>query len=281
MIRILYPGIYNTVQDKGRFGFAKKGVPQSGSLDMYAAELANTLLNNDENCALLEVTFGQGKFEFTSQTFICISGGDFSPKLNSERVEMNRPIKVEAGFVLSFGKRIYGARTYISVLGGVKSKLVLGSRSFFQGITKTKLESGDFLNIETASLKLSNRFSKIKHQKEHFTSIILECYPGPEYHLLTEKQKQQLHNNFSVSEDANRVGVRLQELVQNNLKTILTSSVLPGTVQLTPSGQLIVLMRDCQVTGGYPRVLQLSELAISRVSQKIRGDILQFKLMEV
>jgi allophanate hydrolase subunit 2 len=70
----------------------------------------------------------------------------------------------------------------------------------------------------------------------------------------------------------------LNETIPNTLPSILTSAVLPGTVQLTPSGKLIILMRDCQVTGGYPRVLQVSEESINRLSQKITGDKIQFVL---
>ena len=84
---------------------------------------------------------------------------------------------------------------------------------------------------------------------------------------------------FIISEDNNRVGYRLKESLENNLKPILTSSVLPGTVQLTPSGKLIVLMRDCQVTGGYPRILQLSNESIDKLAQKITGDMIRFKII--
>jgi allophanate hydrolase subunit 2 len=68
----------------------------------------------------------------------------------------------------------------------------------------------------------------------------------------------------------------LEESLENTVKSILTSGVLPGTVQLTPSGKLIVLMRDCQVTGGYPRVLQVSEKGINRLAQKTTGDTIEF-----
>jgi len=73
---------------------------------------------------------------------------------------------------------------------------------------------------------------------------------------------------------------QLNERIENNLKPIITSLVLPGTVQLTPSGQLIVLMRDCQTTGGYPRVLQLCEKSISILSQKFTGNTIHFEQKE-
>ncbi len=278
MIRVLNPGIYTSVQDKGRFGFAKMGIPNAGAMDFYAAELGNRLLQNTTDAAVLEITFGQGKFEFAVDTYLCITGGDFSPKLNQQSIEMNRVYKAEKGMILSFRKRIYGSRTYITVQGGIQSDEVLGSRSFSSGITKVRLEKGDKLKIPTQKEFFETGNSRIKTQEEHFTSPNLECFSGPEFDQLNANQKKQLLESFTISSDTNRVGYRLNETLENNLKPILTSAVLPGTVQLTPSGKLIVLMKDCQVTGGYPRVLQLSEYAISRLSQKVAGDKVQFHL---
>jgi len=105
------------------------------------------------------------------------------------------------------------------------------------------------------------------------------CSKGPEFNLLSDAQQKILTKNlFTISNDNNRTGYRLEEQVKNNLDSILTSGVLPGTVQLTPSGVLIVLMRDCQVTGGYPRVLQLTESAINQMAQKTTHDTFQFIL---
>ena len=114
--------------------------------------------------------------------------------------------------------------------------------------------------------------------KTHFTTRYLPCFKGPEYAKLTKEQQVQLAKSFTISEDNNRVGYRLQEPLENKLSPILTAAVLPGTVQLTPSGKCIVLLQDCQVTGGYPRILQLSEIAMARISQKIAGDTIQFVL---
>lgn len=277
MIRVIHPGIYISIQDQGRFHYAKKGVPLSGYMDSFSVELGNLLLRNRPHLAVLEITYGQGKLEFLIDTFICLTGGDFSPLLNESPIEMNTVREIKMGDVLSFKRRQYGARTYIAVRDGIQSEHVLLSQSFCPGITKPRLEKGDEVEITSKSGFEGSGFSKVKVHKEHFSSDVLECFPGPEYDQLTKKQKKQLTQSFTVSEDNNRVGYRLNELVENELPSILTSAVLPGTVQLTPSGKLIVLMRDCQVTGGYPRVLQLSENAISRLSQKVAGDSIQFK----
>lgn len=278
MMKVIHPGIYCSVQDKGRIGFAKKSVPQGGYMDSHSAELANILLKNKKNSAVLEITFGQGKFEFTSDTIISLMGGDFSAKLNTFPIQTNMVYDVKKGDVLSFGRRVYGARVYLAVQGGIQSKRILKSKSFLPGITQQRLGKGDVLKIYPVKPYLDRGFSKVRLFIEHYSEPNLECFPGPEFDQLNPKQKKRLLEAFTISEDNNRVGYRLNEPIENDLKPILTSAVLPGTVQLTPSGKLIVLMRDCQVTGGYPRVLQLSDYAISRLSQKVSGDEILFEI---
>ncbi|TVZ55903.1 biotin-dependent carboxylase-like uncharacterized protein [Lutibacter sp. Hel_I_33_5] len=280
MILVLHAGIYTTIQDKGRFGYSKLGVPVAGYIDSFSAELANSLLNNKKETALIEVTFGQAKFEFTKTTFICVTGADFSVKLNGDSINLNCVYKVEKGAVLSFGKRKYGAITYIAVKGGINCPRYFGSKSFSKEITPLRLVKENQLNVEDNNVFNIANSSKVKINRKHFTSSNLDCFEGPEFYQLTKKQKENLFKKFTISSDINRVGYRLNELLENNLKPILTSSVLPGTVQLTPSGKVIVLMKDCQVTGGYPRVLQLSEYAISVLSQKITGEKVSFSMKE-
>ena len=280
MIAILHPGIYCSVQDQGRFGHTKMGVPQAGCADTYAATMANALLKNHEKDALIEITFGQGKFKFTSDTYICLTGGDFSPKLNGKLIKMQSVYFIKKDSVLSFGKRVNGARVYLSVKGGIQTETVYGSRSFFDGIAQQKLGKGAMLPILPIQKYADNNFSRVRVSEKHFTTIYLPCLKGPEFSKLNNEQQRKLFTSFSISDDNNRVGYRLKESLENNLSSILTSAVLPGTVQLTPSGKCIILMQDCQVTGGYPRILQLSEIAIARVSQKISGDKIQFILEE-
>ena len=278
MIAILHPGIYCSIQDQGRFGHTKIGVPQAGYADAYAAKMANALLKNHEKDALIEITFGQGKFKFTSDTYICLTGADFSPKLNGKLIKMQSVFFIKKDSVLSFGKRVYGARVYLSVQGGIQTEKVYGSRSYFEGITQQKLVKGAILPILPIQKDSSNNFSRVRVSEKHFTTMYLPCFKGPEFSELNEEQQRKLFTPFSISDDNNRVGYRIKESLENNLCSILTSAVLPGTVQLTPSGKCIILMQDCQVTGGYPRILQLSEIAIARVSQKITGDKIQFVL---
>ncbi|WP_299161190.1 biotin-dependent carboxyltransferase family protein [uncultured Tenacibaculum sp.] len=278
MIKVVASGIYSSIQDTGRKGYRKIGVPVSGAMDAYSAQLANNLLHNSEDAALIEVTFGGCKLEFLTDTFICITGADFSPKLEDVLIKLNSVQRVVKGTVLSFGKRNYGVRTYIGVSGGIQSEQFLNSRSFYKGITPDFiLRKGTILPIAAKEGQLQRSFAAVKINQQHFTSESIKCFKGPEFDLLSSEQITLLQETvFTISSDNNRMGYRLNEAMPNSFDSMLTSGVLPGTVQLTPSGKLIVLIRDCQVTGGYPRVLQIFEKGINILAQKTTGDRLRF-----
>lgn len=281
MLKVLKAGFFTTIQDKGRIGFASIGVPVSGVMDSYSADLANSILNNSLKDAVLEITLGSCEFQFLEKTIICISGGDFSPTINEKKIQLNKRIVVHKNDILSFGKVNYGVRCYLAVKRGFLSEMKLNSSSFYQNITADFIiKKNDLIPFSECKEDLSSTNTSIKIDKIHFENPILECYKGPEFDLLNENQQEKLVSQiFSISKDNSRMGYKLYEVLENNLPQILTSSVLPGTVQLTPLGKLIVLMRDCQVTGGYPRVLQLSEKAINQLVQKTTYNKIQFTLM--
>ncbi len=280
MIEILKAALPITVQDMGRFGHASIGVPNSGCMDNYSANLANRLIDNSQSDAVLEITFGGCSLKFNEVCEICITGADFSPKIDNKKVAPNTSINIVKGAVLSFGNRNYGVRTYIAVRGGFQTERVLGSRSFYPEITpKSNLKKGDFIPYAILKPRIQSTYASVRVLKEHFESRQLECTKGPEFDLLSAKQKKQLfQNKLKISSENNRMGYRLVDLISNTFSSMLTSGVLPGTVQLTPAGKLIILMKDCQVTGGYPRILQLTENAINKLGQKTTSDNFQFIL---
>ena len=280
MIKVLTSGLFTSVQDEGRFGYGKFGVPVSGAMDRYSAKLANNILSNEDNDALLEITLGKCKLLFNNQTIISITGADFSPEINNVKVSLNAIIEIHPGDVLTLNKPVYGVRCYLAVKGGFQIEVVLKSRSFYKGITpQNRIEKNDELPFASYDITLIKSLSSVKVQTTHFTSTTIEVYKGPEYDLLNNLQKEQFMTFlFTISKENSRMGYRLKEHIENDLGSLLTSSVLPGTVQLTPSGKLIILMRDCQVTGGYPRILQLTENAINKLAQKTTGDTFSFKI---
>jgi biotin-dependent carboxylase-like uncharacterized protein len=283
MLKVLKSGFYSTVQDSGRFGYRCHGVPSSGAMDMYSCQFANALLGNKLNSAVIEMTMVGGKFQFLKTTAIAISGAKINPRINDVPVKTNKRVVVNTNDVLSFGRLEQGFRAYVAIKGGFKTKMILGSQSQYKTVTDANmLKSGDILNYNNYESKNEKLNSVIKYNDAILSNTIVEVYKGPEFNLLSTHQKEVLFSqSLFVTKNNNRMAYQLEPLLENDLKPMLTSPVLPGTVQLTPSGQLIVLMRDCQTTGGYPRILQLTENAINCMSQKTVGNCLKMRLKDM
>lgn len=272
--------MYSTIQDMGRFGYQEFGVPYSGAMDSYAAKIVNLLLGNDVNAAVLEMTMTGPTLQFDCSTVVCISGAEMSAKLNGLSIENNKLIAINKGGILSFGKLKLGLRAYLGVLGGFKTETVMKSRSMYPGITlKSTIRKNDLLPIESKTLGNLHKNASMSVNREYIQSKTIDVYKGPEFDKLSkEAQKRLLNSEFSISNNNSRMAYQLQEVLKNNLEPIITSAVMPGTVQLTPAGKLIVLMRDCQTTGGYPRVLQLKASALNILAQKFTGQKIRFNL---
>ena len=277
-IEILNSGPQCSIQDLGRFGYRKYGVPVSGAMDQYSGKLANALLNNEETDSVLELIQGGAKVRFHSPGLFVLTGADFSPQLNDKSISMNHIFRANPGDILNFGKVIYGNCCYLGVKRGFQSERKMGSYSQYQNVTaEPRLVKGDWVNHFTTK-EFPIRGAVVKTNADHFISHLIEVRKGPEFKLLIEKE---LNTELTLSPMSNRMAFQFEERIKvtKGMGKMLTSSAQPGTVQLTPSGQLVVLMRDCQTTGGYPRVLQLTENAINRLAQKKPGDQIQFTLI--
>jgi len=170
-------------------------------------------------------------------------------------------------------------RSYLGVKGGLSSENKLGSKSFYKGITKReklikndKIKFGEVIGSPMKMNKSINDF-KINRKSE------INVFKGPEFGLLDSSSNDIIFNSDFTIGINNRMGYNLVEPIKNSIPSIVSSPVMPGTVQLTPSGRLIILCRDCQTTGGYPRVLQLDKNSIDSLSQKTIGEIIKFKLV--
>jgi len=281
MIKVLHPGFFSSIQDLGRKHYQHLGVPFSGAMDAYASKIANVILGNDENCAVMEITMLGPKLAFDCDTVISVTGANLSPSINGVIVGSYSAINVNKGDILSFGKPIKGFRSYLAVSGGFETQIKMGSRSMYKDITLTlSIKKGDELEICSKN-HTSKKYSSIKFNIDYLSSEVISTYKGPEFESLNVKQIDILFNKeFTISKENNRMAYQLEEILKNDLDEMITSLVLPGTIQLTPFGKLIILMRDCQTTGGYPRILQLSESSINVLAQKKVGDKIVFKIKD-
>jgi len=280
VIEVLSPGLYTTVQDRGRIGYRAFGIPVSGSMDQLSADLGNKLLGNDSNAPVLEITMVGPKLLFQDKANIAITGADLSAQVNGELLKTNTIVCINSEDVLSFGKLKYGCRAYLCIQNGFDVPAHFGSCSTYEKaqLGLPVLKKGMKLHYQNNSNLNFHQNSRIKPSSFLFKENTIAVIPGPEYNLMNEKF---LSETFEITQDSNRMGYRLNGMLGfSHSKSILTSSVMPGTIQLPPSGNPVVLMRDCQTTGGYPRILQVTEMGINILVQKKPGDLIKFRLVD-
>jgi len=276
MIKFISKGLYTTIQDDGRFGYRNIGVPSSGYMDRESAQIANLIIDNPINNPVIEATLIGPTIKFEKSTFICITGSDFNPMLNESRISLYTPVKVKKGDILKINNSSVGSRCYISIKGYIKVDKVLGSRSYYSQISDSSvIEMGDEFKFESNE---SNLTIKSIDQKFNLNKNI-KVFRGPEFNSLNKGSINKIINQeFSIGVN-NRMAYNLKEKIQAGVTSIISSPVIPGTVQLTPSGQMIILHRDCQTSGGYPRILQLDEKSLNNLAQLRIGDQINFELV--
>ncbi len=272
-------GLQSSIQDMGRYGYRKYGVPLSGSMDQNSAIRANLIVGNEPGAPVVEITVVGPQIEFTSDATIALVGADLTPKLDKKPISLNTRVNVLKGQVLEFGKCKYGIRAYLSIAATLQSEKVMNSFSQYSGITSDhQLRNGDQVGYMNGKL-MSEASSAIKIDKKYFNTKKLEVFPGPEFNLLGKDQLKSVFDQDWTIGPNNRMGYQLNnKLMPGHTREIITTQTIPGTIQLTPAGKLLALMRDAQVTGGYPRILQLSELSINQLAQKTERSIVRFKI---
>jgi biotin-dependent carboxylase-like uncharacterized protein len=280
---VLKTGPGCSVQDLGRRGQANFGIPISGALDMKSYTWVNHILQNEVYNAVLEIAQPGFQLQFDLPTSIALAGAQAIIRLNGEEIDGTNLISIKPNDVLEIGGFLVGARVYIGIRYGFKSSKVLGSRSFYAGLTEDSyLSKGDKIKYFADPQAAPVLNAKAKWSTEWLQKEEIIAYPGPDFNLLSETLKEKLlSQTFRISQQSNRMGVQLLELLENNLPELPTNPVFPGTVQLTSGGKLVILLKDAQVTGGYPRILQLAEESQWIMAQKKPGQMIRFSLVRM
>jgi len=293
-IRILKAGVACSFRDKGRFGYQHLGIGPCGAMDTLAMKVANALVGNHLNEAVLEMHFPASQIEFQRDALICITGASFQPIINALPIPLHQPVYVRKGAELRFQLPVEGARAYLSVQGGFSLTQWLRScstdvHSKTGGHLGRLLQTGDVIN-----LKQHNTFpSSIKkdvmvlpfsaNMQRWYTDAPILCLPSTHYHLLTPESKNAFEQTpFQLTTQSNRMGYRLQgtPLHMSTRTNQISSGVVMGSVQLLPGKQCIVLMADHQTTGGYPVIAHVIAAELPRLAQLSIGAILHFKLCD-
>jgi biotin-dependent carboxylase-like uncharacterized protein len=285
-LTVVAPGLLTTVQDLGRPGFGAGGISPSGAADPVALQLGNLLVGNAPGAAALEMTLMGGNFIFREPSAIALAGSDFAATLNGQALDTWRSYSVAAGEKLRVGSTRSGARCYLCVAGGVEVEPFLGSASThlvsgLGGFAGRSLRKGDVLRIGTAQTKfiertLSSAALRILQPRE----AVLRVADGPQCDLFSAETVQSFYESeFRVTEESNRLGLRLEgpALKSTMQQEMITEGVTLGAIQITPSGQPIVLFVEQQTTGGYPKIANVIGADLFRIGQLRPRDSIRFE----
>jgi biotin-dependent carboxylase-like uncharacterized protein len=284
VFNVLKPGLFTTVQDLGRYGYLKYGIPISGAMDTFSLVSANLLVKNDSNDACLETTLFGPELQALTRTQIAITGGDISLKINGQNVPTWQTLEVQEGDVISFGKVKGGCRAYLSMRGGINTPQVLGSRATcvrgrFGGMNGKQLKTGDIIEgFDTHSLKV--RYSMPEDLLLQFTGQFkVHVILGPQADIFTESGINTfLSSPYKVTSEADRMGYRLEgPIIEHKAKAdIISDALLPGAIQIPRNGNPIIIMRDAQTTGGYPKIAVAIIPDVSLLGQAKPNDMIGF-----
>lgn len=302
-LEILKPGIADSFQDLGRYGFQHLGINPNGAMDKIAAQTANFLVGNTNDEAVLECHFPASSIFFNHSTVIALSGADFTAAIDEYEIPLNTPVLIQKGATLNFKKWKNGARTYLAVKNGFAIPKWLNSYSTHTiakagGFRGRNLKSGDQLKLKNENLKSNSEKINESNLNPKFFLFpwhveidnlydfdTIEIIMGNDFDELTEESKINfLSNEFLISSRSNKMGYRLEGETlkfKNENTSILSSAVTRGTMQLLPNGQIIILMSDHQTTGGYPKIGNVTSAAFSSLAQLPPNKKIRFKIISI
>jgi len=289
LFRIMMPGPYTTVQDAGRYGYQQFGIPPAGALDPYAYRVANILLGNHENAAVLEATVLGPRMEVLSEADVAVTGAEAPITLNNQAVRGWSTFRVKPGDILSIGQVRNGCRCYLAVTGGIDVPIVMGSRSCYAGAKigghegRVMAKDDIIRRGDGALLNLMNELPEEDIPK-YSAECRLRAVPGPQDDFFDEGMKVFFESEFTVSSNANRMGYRLEgpKILQKEgmPKSIISEPSLPGGVQIPPDGQPIILLVE-QTVGGYTKIATVVSTNLPRVAQAKPGDRVSFEKVDL
>lgn len=284
-LRVIHPGPLSTVQDLGRFGYLKFGLPPSGAADEFSFRIGNALLGNPPEAACLELTVGGGKYQVLEDSIVAITGADMGPKMNGSPAKNWETIILKKGDILEFSLVTLGCRSYLCVSGGIEVPPVLGSKSTYLlanlgGIDGRPLKEGDVL-FRGEGKSFAPRFLPEELIPQYLSPFELRAIPGPqEDHFLEEGMSTFFQGEFVVSPQSNRMGYRLEGPKIETLKKGIVSDAVPlGAVQVSGDGNPIILLWDRQTTGGYPKIAVVIKPDIWKIAQSKPGDKIRFRMV--
>jgi biotin-dependent carboxylase-like uncharacterized protein len=288
VFEILEPGVLTTIQDLGRFGCQKYGVPVSGAMDDFSLKLANLLVGNDSNAAALEITGLGPKLKVLNDAVVSLNGADFNAALDENPFRGWRLVRVRKGSIIWIKEARRGFRGYLAVAGGIEVPEVLGSRSTYLtgkmgGLDGRSLRKGDIINsscLPVSPARMPSRFLPEEYIPVFSSRVEVRVIMGPQDDRFDDEGiKTFLNSWYAVSLNSDRTAYRLvgPKIAHRQKADIITDAIPQGAVQVPGDGQPIVMMADRPTTGGYAKIACVIGPDIPKIAQLKPEDEVRFR----
>jgi len=286
-IEVVDGGMLTTIQDLGRYGYQRYGVPTSGAMDLFSLRAANRLVGNSDGAACLEMTLVGPRLRFLAPATIAVTGADLGAQLDGRPVPLWESVLVEPGTELWFAGPESGIRAYLAVAGSLDVPLVLGSRSTYTrsalgGLDGRRLQAGDTLDVVGEGPVLLGGTLRLPADRRpacghaHVLRVVL----GPQDDRFTSAGIETfLSSTYTVAPQSDRMGYRLSGPRIEHLRgpDIISDGTPFGAVQVAGDGVPIVLMADRGTAGGYTKIATVIGPDIPKLAQAAPGETVTFE----
>lgn len=283
-MRVRRPGALTTVQDAGRPGLAHLGVPRSGALDEFAHRLANRLVGNEEDAAVLETTVNGVGLAFDTDAVVAVTGALADILVDGRAAGWSVPVYIRAGQLLDVGQARMGVRSYVAIAGGLRVPRVLGSAStdLLSGLGPPPLAAGDVLPLG----ERAGRVAPLDMAPYPLPAdrAELAVHLGPRHDWLTDTGLATIAaGSWSVAQESNRIALRLNgpAVERSRHDELPSEGLVTGAVQALPDGQLVIFLADHPTTGGYPVIAVVDPASLGACAQARPGTVLSFRPLAV
>ena len=284
---VIRAGIFTTIQDKGRFSFTHLGVTNSGFMDEYAAYAANKLLDNSLDTNLLEIAFSNVELKTTKNTTISITGAYCDFFINDEFKKTWQAHNIKEGDILKIGKIHQGQRVYFCVKDGFSIPKEFGSNSTtikesLGGINALQLKNGDILPFRASFKTFEQRWHRdnLPVYKKELTLRVILSYQEESF---SKEEKEKFFNSeYEVTSDFNRMACKLKGTpISSSLDGIISEAITFGSIQIPKDGQPIILLKERQTIGGYPKIGSVLSIDCFKLAQMKIGSKIRFKEISI
>lgn len=281
---VLNAGILATIQDSGRKGLGSIGVTEAGAMDEHAFCWLNRLLGNAYGTNALEIVFGGIKLKSVGTTYFALSGAQVDAKINNKPIEIWKTYKINDGDILDLGFAISGTRVYLGVVGGFDINPEFGSTSVCikEGIGGRALKTNDFLAYKSGDLK-DIRKLMLRYKPDFNELLTLRVVAGYQWSLFEKNQRDKFFNSeYIVTSQNDRMGYRLSgEKISSTSKGIISEPIAYGSIQIPSHGEPIVLLKERQTIGGYPKIGSVIPVDCFALAQRKQDSKVRFELVSL